>query len=193
MYRLQPKTFLIAQAARPRNSSCRQLKRQHQVSHTSRARHTQIHDSRTRPVKQLVVAIGAKSTADTPSERTERILRELEDRQGYGQSGAGGAGGGVTLEALKRADQAWSNVRNKASRDGAGQAPQVVRVDSNRAVDGDIDVDVAVCGGTLGIFLAAALSQRGLKVAVIERGQVVGRDQEWNISRKELEELVELQ
>ena len=47
-----------------------------------------------------------------------------------------------------------------------------------------------VCGGTLGIFLAAALQLAGLRVAVVERGPLVGRAQEWNISRKEIAELV---
>lgn len=47
-----------------------------------------------------------------------------------------------------------------------------------------------MCGGTLGIFLAAALQLRGLQVAVLERGPLKGRQQEWNISRKELHELV---
>ena len=49
---------------------------------------------------------------------------------------------------------------------------------------------MVVCGGTLGIFLAAALQLRGLKVAVVERGPLKGRAQEWNISRKEMYELV---
>ena len=47
-----------------------------------------------------------------------------------------------------------------------------------------------VCGGTLGIFLAAALQLAGLRVAVVERGPLAGRAQEWNISRKEIAELV---
>ncbi len=50
--------------------------------------------------------------------------------------------------------------------------------------------DVVVCGGTLGVFLAASLQLRGLRVAVVERGHLRGREQEWNISRKELYELV---
>lgn len=49
---------------------------------------------------------------------------------------------------------------------------------------------MAVCGGTLGIFLACALQQAGLRVAVLERGPLRGRAQEWNISRAELQELV---
>lgn len=51
--------------------------------------------------------------------------------------------------------------------------------------------DVVVCGGTLGIFLAAALQARGLRVCVVERGPLRGREQEWNISRAELRELWE--
>ena len=50
--------------------------------------------------------------------------------------------------------------------------------------------DVIVCGGTLGVFLAASLQRRGLRVAIVERGPLRGREQEWNISRKELYELV---
>lgn len=52
--------------------------------------------------------------------------------------------------------------------------------------------DVVVCGGTLGIFYAVALAQRGLRVAVVEQGVLRGREQEWNISRKEMHELVEV-
>lgn len=78
----------------------------------------------------------------------------------------------------------------------AGPAPQFVR-SSGRSISATATTsspvfDVCVCGGTLGIFLAAALAQKGWKVAVVERGVVAGRRQEWNISRKELDELVEV-
>lgn len=53
-----------------------------------------------------------------------------------------------------------------------------------------VDVDVAVCGGTLGVFLASALAARGLTVAVVERGPLRGRAQEWNVSQGELDCLV---
>eukprot|EP00188_Purpureofilum_apyrenoidigerum_P002729 Plantae.Rhodophyta-Purpureofilum_apyrenoidigerum.ctg27932.p1 GENE.Plantae.Rhodophyta-Purpureofilum_apyrenoidigerum.ctg27932~~Plantae.Rhodophyta-Purpureofilum_apyrenoidigerum.ctg27932.p1 ORF type:complete len:529 (-),score=86.04 Plantae.Rhodophyta-Purpureofilum_apyrenoidigerum.ctg27932:107-1693(-) len=64
---------------------------------------------------------------------------------------------------------------------------------STQTVGEEMDYDVLVCGGTLGIFLAAALAGRGFRVAVIERGRLCGRDQEWNISRKELQVLVDLE
>ena len=47
-----------------------------------------------------------------------------------------------------------------------------------------------VCGGTLGVFVGAALALRGVSVAVVERGVIAGRTQDWNISRKELAEIV---
>ena len=40
--------------------------------------------------------------------------------------------------------------------------------------------------GTLGIFLAATLARQGKKVAVVERGKLRGRAQEWNISRADM-------
>ena len=55
-----------------------------------------------------------------------------------------------------------------------------------------VDWDIVICGGTLGILLGVTLVQRGWRVVVLERGELRGRDQEWNISRQELQELVEL-
>ncbi|MGG6296740.1 FAD-dependent oxidoreductase [Leptolyngbya sp. AN02str] len=56
----------------------------------------------------------------------------------------------------------------------------------------DLEWDVVVCGGTLGILLGCALVQHGWKVALVEQGILRGRDQEWNISRHELQTLVQL-
>lgn len=72
----------------------------------------------------------------------------------------------------------------------AGAAPTFVRTASSPLPGGAPEFDVVVSGGTLGIFLAAALQLRGIRVAVLERGPLRGRQQEWNISRKELYELV---
>ncbi|GFR42284.1 hypothetical protein Agub_g3182, partial [Astrephomene gubernaculifera] len=69
-----------------------------------------------------------------------------------------------------------------------GSQPQFVR-ESPRPLPDPPEFDVVVCGGTLGVFMAAALAVRGLRVAVVERGPLRGREQEWNISRKELLEL----
>lgn len=91
-----------------------------------------------------------------------------------------------TFANLERADKMWQNLRQ-------GQIfPREMVVSSDEYLK-TIDVDVAIAGGTLGIILAAALQQRGLQVAVIERGELKGRVQEWNISRTELTVLVELE
>jgi lycopene cyclase CruP len=55
------------------------------------------------------------------------------------------------------------------------------------------DFDLVIGGGTLGILLGAGLVRRGWRVAVIERGQLLGREQEWNVSRRELQVLLELE
>jgi lycopene cyclase CruP len=91
-----------------------------------------------------------------------------------------------TFANLDRVDKMWQNLRH-------GQISAREMVVSSDEYLKTIDVDVAIAGGTLGIILAAALQRRGLSVAVIERGELKGRVQEWNISRAELAVLVELE
>ena len=93
---------------------------------------------------------------------------------------------GNPLKGLQFADQRWSQWRN-------GQIPQPSIVQTRSEPCGDYDFDVVVCGGTLGILLAAALQRRGWQVAVLEKGILQGRVQEWNISRSELATLTELE
>jgi hypothetical protein len=45
--------------------------------------------------------------------------------------------------------------------------------DSNLGAGSEI-FDVIVCGGTLGIFVATALSSKGLRVGIIERNIIKG-------------------
>jgi lycopene cyclase CruP len=91
-----------------------------------------------------------------------------------------------TFANLERADLLWQNLRQ-------GQMPSREMVVVSDEYLTNIDVDIAIAGGTLGIILATALQLRGLNVAVIERGELKGRVQEWNISRAELMVLVELE
>ncbi|XP_060167534.1 uncharacterized protein LOC132598589 [Lycium barbarum] len=126
----------------------------------------------------------------TPT-RTQRIM------EGMAVSGeVGGAGGSYSYSALKRLDQLWSKI---CSASAVVEEPQkVVSSAPGSFKDSDQDgnweemFDVIVCGGTLGIFIATALSSKGLRVGVVERNVLKGREQEWNISRKELLELVEV-
>ncbi|KAL0001638.1 hypothetical protein SO802_015419 [Lithocarpus litseifolius] len=113
--------------------------------------------------------------------------------EGISVSGeVGGAGGAYSYNALKKLDQLWSGI---CSAQTVVQEPQQI-VSSIRGIfdadDKAVDTfDVLVCGGTLGIFIATALSSKGLRVGIVERNILKGREQEWNISRKELFELVE--
>jgi lycopene cyclase CruP len=91
---------------------------------------------------------------------------------------------GNPLAGLDRADQICQQLCR-----GALPVPTVVTEDSTPLAA--IATDVVVCGGTLGIFWATALAVRGWRVAVVERGTLRGRDQEWNISRHELQSLLD--
>ncbi|ERN43050.1 hypothetical protein KR51_00003660 [Rubidibacter lacunae KORDI 51-2] len=101
---------------------------------------------------------------------TDRILSELP---------------GNVASGLAAADRLWQTVRN-------GDAPVTEVVKTVSQPLNKLDCDLAICGGTLGIFIGAALQQRGWRVTLIERSILRGRDQEWNISRQELTSFLEL-
>ncbi len=93
---------------------------------------------------------------------------------------------GHPLIGLQKADQLWSALKHNTL-----PVPNTVQQDTDPLKT--VDYDVLICGGTLGIIIGAALAVRGWNVAVLERGILRGREQEWNISRQELNVLVELQ
>ncbi len=90
---------------------------------------------------------------------------------------------GQPLSILRQTDQRWLNLRT-------GRIPAPTVVSEKNAPLKTHDWDVIISGGTLGIFIGAALAQQGWRVALLERGILQGRDQEWNISRRELEVLL---
>ncbi|GAB2233793.1 hypothetical protein Droror1_Dr00003022 [Drosera rotundifolia] len=143
--------------------------------------------SRRRPHQSASAAAAAVSQS-SPS-RTQRIMERISST-----GEVGGAGGAYSYSALKRLDQLWSAICTAPA--VAAEPPEIVSSVpglfsqpqlAGKAID---KFDVLVCGGTLGIFIAAALEAKGLKVGVVERNVLKGREQEWNISRKELLELV---
>ena len=92
---------------------------------------------------------------------------------------------GDVLGDLRRSDDLW-----KALRDNTLPVSTVVhKCDDSLET---VDWDVVICGGTLGILIGAALAQKGWRVALLERGILQGRSQEWNISRQELQVFIEL-
>ncbi|XP_057786494.1 uncharacterized protein LOC131003943 isoform X2 [Salvia miltiorrhiza] len=123
--------------------------------------------------------------------RTQRIMEKLP------VSGeVGGAGGAYSYNALKRLDNLWTSICSASSvvqepQQVVSSVPGLFRESEMSEKCGDV-FDVVVCGGTLGVFIAAALSSRGLRVGIVEKGILKGREQEWNISRKELLELAEV-
>lgn len=92
---------------------------------------------------------------------------------------------GNALEGLRRTDRLWQSLKEDTL-----PIPQLVK--QSELPLGTLDWDVVICGGTLGILIGAALANLGWRVALVERGILRGRDQEWNISRKELEVFLEL-
>ncbi|NET11218.1 MAG: FAD-binding oxidoreductase, partial [Symploca sp. SIO2B6] len=98
---------------------------------------------------------------------------------------------GNVLGGLRRADQLWDTYKQ-----GTRVIPSVVQVPSALSDQSSTTLahsnsqpdqwDVVICGGTLGILLGTVLAQQGWRVALIERGVLKGRAQEWNISRREL-------
>ena len=95
------------------------------------------------------------------------------------------------MQNLEAADRFWSNLCNSTS-----EPPRTVIHELDRPLPQASltdSFDVIVLGGTLGIFLAAALQLNGYKVAVVERNRLVGREQEWNISRADMQVTAALQ
>ena len=92
---------------------------------------------------------------------------------------------GDVLAGLRQGDRILTSLRENT-------APVPTLVKESQQPLGVVDFDVLICGGTLGILIGCALAVKGLRVALLERGILRGREQEWNISRKELDVFVEL-
>ena len=94
-----------------------------------------------------------------------------------------GAGGQSTYDALLKLDESWSSPR------GELPPPRDIVFDEPDAPLETPEYDAVVCGGNIDL-LATALVLKGLRVAVLEAGELRGREQDWNASRKEVDELV---
>lgn len=97
---------------------------------------------------------------------------------------------GNPLPQLRATDERWRQWRTLGAQQSHPNKPVVTEQSS---LLGSIDWDVVICGSTLGILLGTVLVQQGWRVAILERGELRGRQQEWNTSRHELQVLVELE
>mmetsp|Transcript_11595 Transcript_11595/g.27021 ORF Transcript_11595/g.27021 Transcript_11595/m.27021 type:complete len:660 (-) Transcript_11595:82-2061(-) len=170
--------------------TCSSLKSRSRRCRCKSKRHVAVARSAVVEVEPPAAAV---STAGM-SPRTEAFLRSA-----VSTPGAPGKGGDATVEGVRRANEMWRRIRQRAREFEEGQAPpkapQIVeRLKGMKAASAPpkeaLVADVVVCGGTLGIFVATALQNAGLQVCVVERGLVKGRDQEWNLNRDELRPLV---
>jgi lycopene cyclase CruP len=91
----------------------------------------------------------------------------------------------TTQKNLAKSDRLWQEFRQCLP-----QKMNFVNVCNKTLLE--LDWDIVISGGTLGILLATALQKQGWKVALIEKGILRGREQEWNISRQELNNFLEL-
>ncbi|MEG3859421.1 FAD-dependent oxidoreductase [Microcoleus sp. herbarium12] len=92
---------------------------------------------------------------------------------------------GNALGGLQIVDRLWENLKQNT-------APAPAAVNHSQQPLETLDFDIVISGGTLGILIGTALAVRGWRVALLERGILRGREQEWNISRKELDAFLEL-
>jgi len=161
----------------------------------------------------LLFSLPCTTALSTPAKtRTQRIM-EKTPLEGE----VGGAGGASTWDAFLRTEANWRKLRDsepfeyaphlypqlfqfvvtegeEATTRGLNKVKEQYKsaTADQRAKQKYLDYDIVVCGGTLGIFIAYSLLLKGLNVCVVEGGKLQGREQEWNISLNEMEELVEL-
>jgi hypothetical protein len=131
---------------------------------------------------------------------TKAIFQSI--KQNGPSSVAGGAGASTSFEGLLALNKVWCDLKNGSWKippkqivfDYTSSNPTTTTPTTKTTnIPATHQYDVIICGGTLGIFYATALQKRGFRVAVIERSKIQGRTQEWNISKKELQILFELE
>ena len=103
---------------------------------------------------------------------------------------AGGAGGTSMLQSLEAQDRVLQQLYEGAWPPRTPVPFVRSMTESARTGVRDLEVDVAVCGGTLGLLLACTLQLKGHRVVVLEAGPLRGRAQDWNTSEEELQTLI---
>jgi len=110
-----------------------------------------------------------------PGPLTTRAFATLPSSSALAE--AGGAGGSSLLQSLVAQEQSLQSLF-RGEWPTAEPPEFVLSLPALRPSACDVDVDVAVCGGTLGILVFCALQLRGHRVAVVEAGPLRGRAQD---------------
>jgi lycopene cyclase CruP len=118
-----------------------------------------------------------------PPSITRRLLGDSNQND---SSVGGGAGAGDGLSMLQMAEKRWEMTRSSPPI----SLPTPFITKSTAPSPKSLDTfDVAILGSTLGLIYALKLQSMGSRVAVLERGKVKGRVQEWNIGTGEFNSL----
>ena len=183
------------------------------LSTIPRGRETILYDTTT--VLEEETKEDESTTSFTTNNKEEKSLTQRIMESTSKETQATGAGGFSTYDAFLRADSMWSKLKSSqpfdyditnlsqvqngieppvqfVTDDGAKGNPAAWSKLRESQSSKKLDYDITLCGGTLGIFIALSLQLKGHKVLVVEAGKLMGREQEWNISMKELEELIAL-
>ena len=183
------------------------------LSSTPRGRETILYDTTT--VLEEETKEDESTTSPTIDNKEAKSLTQRIMELTSKETQATGAGGFSTYDAFLKADSMWSKLKSSkpfdyditnlsqvqngieppvqfVTDDGAKGNPAAWSKLRESQSSKKLDYDITLCGGTLGIFIALSLQLKGHKVLVVEAGKLMGREQEWNISMKELEELIEL-
>src|SRR5688572_23024771 len=94
-------------------------------------------------------------------------------------------GAAADLERIAALDARWAAFEG-------GRTPAAPHAVSDNLPAADETYDLAYAGGGLGLLHAAVMARSGHKVLVFDRYEVGCAHREWNISRDELERLVEI-
>jgi len=141
------------------------------------------------------------TTTDTRKSRTQRIMEGMTSPT----QASGSAGGKSSYDFFMQQEANWRKLRDfKESKDPMSPNMKFITDDGAQGNPAawkllqeteQLDYDAVICGGTLGVFFGVALLLRNpsWKLTILEAAPVLqGRDQEWNISRDELDELIAL-
>ncbi len=96
-----------------------------------------------------------------------------------------------TTDAFAQLDGGEAALAHVVDLEGRWNRPGSIEIRTDGPDGASPDFDVLLAGGGLSLFYGAYLAQRGVRVAIFDRGEIGVGHREWNASRRELRPLVE--